>query len=205
MFRVRATKRQRSALPRRRLMDESGDDFLAGARFAVDEHRRIDGRHAQCARENALPLARSPDYPAVSRDRLGPLSDDANARGDSFGAASCFRAVALHGSKLFVCHRYGHAVGNVKRPGDVVGQVRIRLLRQESELHDLVLGADLNAEQRTVPGRHDSIDGTRPAVSGSRSNAPQIVHDSEFLVTRTGCPSLFWKVSRRARLQGHSA
>ena len=53
---------ERTVAAARRVMDEPRDDFLAGARLAGQEHRRLGVRDARGVREHVLPLLRLSDH-----------------------------------------------------------------------------------------------------------------------------------------------
>jgi hypothetical protein len=52
---------ERTVFPRRRLMNEPGDDFFSGARLALENDRGLRCRHAHSGREDTLPRRRRPD------------------------------------------------------------------------------------------------------------------------------------------------
>jgi hypothetical protein len=63
---------ERGVLARGRLMDEAGDDLLAGARLAADQHGRVGGGHLRCFPEH-VPRRRE-RLPAEEPAEEGTLS-----------------------------------------------------------------------------------------------------------------------------------
>ena len=57
---------ERTTRPRRALVDEAGDHFLAGPRLPRDEHRSFRSCHSLDREQALLPGGRDPDDPAPS-------------------------------------------------------------------------------------------------------------------------------------------
>ena len=85
---------ERPVAAARAVVDEARDDFLAGARLAGEEHRRLGLRHARGLRQHVLPLPRMADDAAMAGARLelagqrGDLRLEARRRLARLGIAS---------------------------------------------------------------------------------------------------------------------
>ena len=108
---------ERAVAAPRGVVDEPRDDFLAGARLAGEQHRRLGLRHARGLRQHVLPLLAVADDAAQAAAGL----ELAGQRGDLRlePAASRGSARALLGQPL-VRQRQRQVIGDAAREVDVV-------------------------------------------------------------------------------------
>ncbi len=196
---------ERTVLARRRLMNESRDDFLAGSRLPLQKDRRVGGGHTQRPRQDALPRLRSSDHPAVGRERLSLLGERPYPRVDPLGSGPCLRAASFRGGQLFVRHGQCYVVGDVLRRRQVGQGVRVHLPRDEFQLHDLIPRHAADAEDRAVSRSNQRIGDRRLPAREPRRRSPQVSQDRVLLVVGPRTPLVMWQIVAGSGFECHPA
>jgi anti-sigma regulatory factor (Ser/Thr protein kinase) len=126
------------------MADESGDDFLACARFAHEENRRVGERHLSRNLEHGLPFCRRPDHPpGFGIELIGQRPDP---RFEPVRARPGVGRLTRHLGQLLVRDRERDVVG------DAAGDWHLPLVECDAVLIERVLVNLLeNAAKYTPP------------------------------------------------------
>ena len=126
----------------RRVMNEPGDDFLAGSRLAGQQHRGLGVGDARGVREHVLPLLRLSDDAPLTGARLELASQRGHLRFEPRGRLARFGLAARRLGQPLVRQRQRQVVGHAPREVDIVLAERIGVAGQEEERAE-----DLGAER----------------------------------------------------------
>ena len=124
---------ERARAAPRRVVDEAGDDFLAGAGLAGQQHRGLGVRDARRLRQHVLPLLRLPDDAAMTAARLELAGQRRDLRLEPRGHLARFGVAARRLGQPLVRQRQREVVGDAPREVDVVVAERVGLPRQEEQ------------------------------------------------------------------------
>jgi hypothetical protein len=197
---------ERAALARRGLVNEPRHDFLARARFSLQENRRVGWRHAQRPRDHPLPGGRSADHPPVGRHRLALVGDRSDTRVDPLGPAARGRPIPFRRRQLLVRDGHRHVVGDVLRRRHIIRPIGVRLFGQKTEAHHLVARDAPNIQNGSVSVGEHGVDDVRwRAAREATAGPPQIAHDRERLVILDRASEGASRIPGRPCLERHVA
>ena len=167
------------AASRRRVMNEARHDFLAGTRFAGEQHRRFRLRHARGMREHILPLARVADDTPLAGARLELARERRNLCFEAGGVFPRGGVAALGFGEMLVRHRERQVIGHAAREVDVVIRKAPRIAREEEQRsEDRVAKRNGDAQRRTRADAAQEL----PADRFRRDLAPDVVDDVRLAV-----------------------
>jgi hypothetical protein len=118
-------------------MDEPGDDFLAGAGLAGDEHCRVRLRDTSGLLQHLVPFGGFAHYADLS---LGfeLVREQLHSRFEPLGVCLCLGGVSFRFDELLVRDRKCDVIGNAACLWQIALVERSQILRPERELYQLL-------------------------------------------------------------------